>query len=245
MTALPEDPHGTGSDVPPICKKCDLPHLRDGKRTCRAHLKSGKMCRQWPLNGSVVCKTHGGSAPQAKAAAAKRVERHFVEGKIGFLLKQQGIDMPKQHPLDGLLEVVRRSGGMMRLLEGMVGELGVDVDEEPQLWGMREDGSPMFKMPKNIYGRNHVGDGAPHVLVEMYHQWMMTYARACKLALDANIDERMVRQATLTSDLYFTAFRNSVQAAQLDPEQAKRFSVALAAELRKLAGPLDTLTAGG
>jgi hypothetical protein len=188
---------------------------------------------------------HGGKTPATRAKAEARVQRHFIEGKVGFLLKQQGIDMPNTHPLDGLLEVVRRSGSMMRLLEGLVSELQLDVDAGPEIWGMDDAGNTIFKMPRNIYGRNHVGDGAPHILVEMYHQWMMTYARACKLALDANIDERMVRNATVTSDLYFEAFRKAIVSTGLSPEQAKLFSASLAEELRKLAGPLDKRDWGG
>jgi hypothetical protein len=198
-----------------------------------------------PLRGGVVCKMHGGKTPATRAKAEARVQRHFIEGKVGFLLKQQGIDMPNTHPLDGLLEVVRRSGSMMRLLEGLVSELQLDVDAGPEIWGMDDAGNTIFKMPRNIYGRNHVGDGAPHVLVEMYHQWMMTYARACKLALDANIDERMVRNATVTSDLYFEAFRKAIVSTGLSPDQAKLFSASLADELRKLAGPLDKRDWGG
>ena len=44
-----------------------------------------------------------------------------------------------------------------------------------------------------LYGPNHLGDGAPHVLVQMWNQERDRAARFAKLALDAGVVERQVR----------------------------------------------------
>jgi hypothetical protein len=48
--------------------------------------RSGKRCRAQAIRGGTVCRTHGGSAPQVRNAAAKRIER-LVDPAIDRLLK--------------------------------------------------------------------------------------------------------------------------------------------------------------
>ena len=43
------------------------------QRACKARSRSGKPCKGKPINGGVVCRMHGGSAPQVKRKAAERL----------------------------------------------------------------------------------------------------------------------------------------------------------------------------
>jgi hypothetical protein len=45
----------------------------DPKRRCKAHSRSGKQCGNAPIMGGMVCRMHGGSAPQVKRKAAERL----------------------------------------------------------------------------------------------------------------------------------------------------------------------------
>jgi hypothetical protein len=45
-----------------------MPSRRCGRRT-----RGGGQCTQWAMLGQTVCRMHGGSAPQAKKAAAVRI----------------------------------------------------------------------------------------------------------------------------------------------------------------------------
>jgi hypothetical protein len=60
MTSTPQDPV--------ICPKCNQQH---DPKLCKAHSKrqGGGQCQRLPMDGQVVCSTHGGRAPRAKAAA--------------------------------------------------------------------------------------------------------------------------------------------------------------------------------
>jgi hypothetical protein len=75
--------------------------------------------------------------------------------------------------------------------------------------------------------------------VLQYERWASLYMRACKTALDADIDERLVRNATATSNSFFRALSTALDAAQLGPEQRVAFTEAMAKELRKLGPGFD------
>lgn len=42
-------------------------------RKCSARCSDGSPCGAWAIRGGTVCKVHGGSAPQVRAAAARRL----------------------------------------------------------------------------------------------------------------------------------------------------------------------------
>lgn len=186
------------------------------------------------MEGGSVCQKHGGKSGHVKAVAERRIAFAEAEGKVAALLRE--CDLPEQHPIDGLLEVVRHSGAMMR----MTGFLVAQLDDTPDITYYTDSENVRHYLSKNeaLYGPNHMGDSVQHPLVIMYGQWADRYAKACKLALDANIDERLVRNAEATSGLMFEAFRKAVDAAQLTPAQGKALAQTLAVELRKLADPL-------
>ena len=52
----------------------DPPDLSSPGRPKRtAHRKTGEPCQRYPIHGGTVCATHGGSAPQVKKAARRRL----------------------------------------------------------------------------------------------------------------------------------------------------------------------------
>lgn len=219
----------------PVCH-CGQVHLtRTGRPACRAHSRhTGEPCKSPPIDGGTVCRMHGGAIGHVKRKAQHRQMVAFTEGAIAKLLKECDIG-PDVHPIDGLLQVVRHSGAMFRMLSGLVGELDVHPDED--VWTVDEAGEIYIRKPKALYGPDHKGDGAPHILVNMYAQWADRYARACKLALDANIDERLVRSAEATSSTLFNALGRALDSVDLQPEQIDMLQSALALELRRSAGP--------
>jgi len=54
--------------------------LREGRDECAAHRRDGGRCRAPAVAGALVCRRHGGSAPQVQIAARHHVllEAHFV-----------------------------------------------------------------------------------------------------------------------------------------------------------------------
>ena len=163
-----------------------------------------------------MCRVHGGSTKQVKAAARRRLQRQQLEGDLGKLLGDLESDAGEAHPVEALLDALRRTWAMTNVLGSMVGGLGTDA----------------------LYGPDHLGDARPHVLTEMYAQWLDRAARASKLALDAGVDERRVRIAEDQARVIVDTFRAVFADAELGltPEQRKAAATVAARHLRAIEG---------
>jgi hypothetical protein len=198
----------------PTCISCGKAHVdAAGRVSCTAHSRTdpSRPCLGSPVAGHHVCRMHGGASPGAVATATSNLAQRALERRIGALLKEAEHEVKDQHPIDGLLEVVRNTGGMVRVLRMLVGE-----DEE--VWG-----------PKGQFD-----DAAPTVHVELYRHWNALHLQATKLALEAGIDERMVRNAEATGTRLFDALDKALSTANLTPSQSSSIRATLAAELRAL-----------
>jgi len=115
-------------------------------------------------------------------------------------------DIVDQNPIDGLLEVVRVTGGMMRLLNVKVREL------------------------------DDIGIGeVPHLYVTQLRLWSERYERACKTCLDAGVAERQVRLAESQGELIAVAVKGILTALNLSPEQWASAPVIVEQYLKELA----------
>lgn len=219
------------------CPKCNEHHIRkSGKPGCVGHNRFGHPCGMPPIPGGEVCRQrHGGASRQVVAAAQMRLDFAEVEGELAAVLRR--VDIPDQHPLDGLLEVVRQSGAMMRMLSLMVADLDIDpiVNWKTEWIG---DSSKQIRISENeaIIGFNKDGEQASDIRVQLFEKWARLYMNACKTALDANIDERLVRNATATSDVFFKALKIGLDAAELSVTQSQALTTAIADALRDLNG---------
>lgn len=220
-----------------ICQDCKKIHVTPwGNAACTGHITGTNRtvpCTKNPIAGHHVCRSHGGALTKTKVAAAERLAFMSAQGEIAELMRE--CDVPEQHPIDGLLEVVRISGSMMRLLTIKVGELR----EDPAIREVLVEGRDGALSTKRVaaedafWGLNHVGETVPHTYVSLLRVWTERYERACKTALEAGIEERRIRLAEDTSDTFFSALTKAVAAAGLDPETRALLTQALANELRK------------
>lgn len=221
-----------------ICPQCGKIHVTwKGDPACSAHKKGTdplEPCSKNPLRALGVCRSHGGATPLAVKAQTERLALMAAQGEIGDLMRE--CDIPEQHPIDGLLEVVRVSGSMMRLLTIKVGELAEDPTIEDVLVETRDgDLSTRRRAGEDAFwGLNHTGEMVPHTYVQLLRIWTERYERACKTALEAGIEERRIRLAEDTSATFFTALTKAVAVAGLDPAARALLTKALADELRKV-----------
>src|SRR5690554_4354052 len=93
--------------------------MSDGRR-CTAHTTGGNPCRKAPIKGATVCRTHGGSAPQVKAVAARRAATLEAHAEAERMLAAAGVDAdPIEHLVDSLL----RTSALMLVYGQMVADL--------------------------------------------------------------------------------------------------------------------------
>ncbi|HEX3840808.1 MAG TPA: hypothetical protein VHU85_08455 [Acidimicrobiales bacterium] len=94
----------------------DLMELR-----CTATAKqTGKRCKNHPAVGALVCRFHGGAAPQVKAKAVERL----VEAEARSMLERLGEPDQLGHPVDELLAVAAECRGWLAVLREMMADLG-------------------------------------------------------------------------------------------------------------------------
>lgn len=85
---------------------------RNDGRTCTATARStGNRCGQSPIPGGLVCRYHGGAAPQVQAAGARRILEAFVEPaleELGRILEHK--DTPPHVRLAAVRDILDRCG---------------------------------------------------------------------------------------------------------------------------------------
>jgi hypothetical protein len=220
-----------------ICDDCGKIHVtRHGNVACKAHRTGTDRqvpCTKAPIAGAEVCRSHGGALTKTKVAASHKLAMMSAEGEIADLMRE--CDLPDQHPIDGLLEVVRISGSMMRVLSFKVGEL----QEEPSVSEVLIEGPGDMIQTKQVttndafWGLDSKEEMVPSIYVNLLRVWTERYERACKTALEAGIEERRIQLAEDTSDVFFRALNNAVATAGLAPDLREALNAALSAELRK------------
>lgn len=184
-----------------------------------------RRCRGRKEPNRDVCAKHGIAAHQQAR------ELSLVKGKVGQMLEI--LDLDESHPLDGLLDVVRASGRMVRLFEALVGELDTAPSQEIEI--QVRDGEPFeFAVPGGLWGPDKDGEQAPHIYLTLYRQWLDMHAKHVKMCADAGIDERLVRNAETTSASLFTALERALLAMSLEPAQVSELKRNLGRELHAL-----------
>ncbi len=63
----------------------------DPPRCTAKSTRSGERCRNRPMAGATVCSTHGGLAPQVRAAAQRRLLAAAVKGDAAAVLAHEGL----------------------------------------------------------------------------------------------------------------------------------------------------------
>lgn len=164
---------------------------------CTATSKqTGKRCGAWPVPGSTVCGWHGGRAPQAQAAAVRRLD----EQKARRLADRLGLVGDDDSTADELLmEEVRRCAQLVRFFEQRVVELDSDhVQGTPHglVWGQTEEqveDTTAGQFPGTTTKTTQTAQ--PSIWYALYASERDRLIKATTAAQKAGIDERRVALA--------------------------------------------------
>ena len=188
---------------------CGLPH-----KTCKRHVNEvdspnyGKPCSRDAMLGQEQCFSHGGNAPQNKAAAAKRLEQQAAEAAV----VTYGLPLDIT-PTEGLIAEVQWSAGHVAWLREKVRQIDGD---SALVWGKTEH---RVKTGGEDHGTTTVEHAAPSIWLEMYLRERKHFVEVCATALRAGVEERKVRLAESQGDLLAQVIRGLLSDLELTPEQ--------------------------
>ncbi|MCT1761270.1 hypothetical protein M3A95_06835 [Micrococcus luteus] len=91
-------------------------------RRCKAHTTAGNPCRRAPILGGEVCPSHGGRAPQVKAAAERRHAAQALEADARAVLAFEAVE-PIADPVLALAELAAEVKATVRALGQRVNAL--------------------------------------------------------------------------------------------------------------------------
>jgi hypothetical protein len=172
-------------------------------RTCGARRRDGGACTNPPMNGGERCRMHGGSSPQAKAAA----ERRQIEAGALALLADLDVD-PVGDPLAALL----RLGGQVISWQAATARL---VNELESIRYRAGNGTEQLRAEVVLFER--ATDRACQVLA--------TIARL-------NIDERLAAVSERQAEAVIGAVEAALAAAGVSGDLAAEGRRAAARHLR-------------
>lgn len=206
------------------CGKCDQPHVtRFGHQACRGHktpARGGHACKRPPLQGQRVCGAHGGNAPAARRAGARRrteqaalIAMHKFGGPIDTTATE------------ALLDTVKWTAGYVGWLRGIVGHLRADEIG----WGLSED-----KTGGQDWGTTE--KAAVNVHLAILGEWTDRLVKVCAEALKAGIEERRVRLAEQQGELVADVIKAILADLNLSPEQQAQVGNVVPLHIRRLAG---------
>jgi hypothetical protein len=178
--------------------------------------RSGKQCRGPAIDGATVCRLHGGSAPQVKKAAARRLATQTALQWATQELESAGL--PDRTPLEHLEAVLEEDARAFALWDLACETLVVE-------------GSTLL-------GKNKHGEELIHPYVVERNQAAQRWARTSKYALDAGVSERRVQIEQDRANLIATAMRATLAALGLSAEVQQQGLSILGQKLRQL-GPGD------
>jgi len=176
-----------------------------GRRRCSARRTDGEPCKNSPLKGQMVCRYHGGAAPQAKAAAVRRQ----VEVEARQVLAELGVS-PVADPFEALLKLAGQVLAWQAATAALVNRLD----------GIRYQGAN--------------GAEQLRAEVALYERAMDRAVTVLSAIARLNIDERLVAVTERQADAVVSAINAALEAAGVDGDQAEQARRAAARHLRSV-----------
>lgn len=189
----------------------------DGRKTCGARRKStGEPCQRHPCIGQERCYLHGGATRQAKAAAVRRMAVEKARREVRKLGGQLDAD-----PLTVLVDSVREAWWNVAAYRVAIEGLDITVSN---------DGA--VAIPQSFDDKGGRDPALAHILVDLYNQERDRAVRYAKIAVDAGVEERLVRVQEAQAAEAWNAVVAALDAAGLSDDQRTAFSRKFAATIR-------------
>lgn len=201
---------------------------------CSARRTNGEPCQAWAIKGGTVCRSHGGSSKQVRAAASKRLEEEKQARALRRgLAAAYGEGVPAVDPGEAMLQAVSWKHAEVVALRLKVAEL----DDEQRVWGLT-------RVKDGGQDTGTTMEAKPHawwVMLRSAEEQLVKFAAAARAA---GCDERRVEIAERQGDMIAAVLRVALDgiARRLDLEGQAQWVEAVAVEVP---AALRTIGAGG
>ena len=192
---------------------------------CAAKRRNGEGCGAWAVKGATVCRMHGGSSPQARAAAARRVQEEKAAKAAQRLAQPIETD-----PSQALLDLVSSAAGEVAYWRARV-DLLQEQDEKRLTSGLTK-----ITEGKDRGGVTTLRTVETIAAIE-YRMWTAAQDRLAQYAtaaLRAGVEERRVRIAEDQGALVAQVIRRILDRLDLSEWQAEMVGSIVPEELRAL-----------
>ena len=198
--------------------------LAAGQAPCTSKTRDGDRCKNPPLPGQDVCRMHGGSSPQARAAAQRRLQTAAAQAAAHRL----GVPI-ETSPQQALLDEVHRAAGMVAYYGQKVRELA-DDDAKKLVHGITKvETREGFQA-----GITKAAEPAVNVWLKLWNEERDRLTAVSVAAMRAGIEERRVLLAEQQGAMIAGAIRRILDRLNLTPDQRVLVGEIVPAELRAL-----------
>lgn len=180
-------------------------------RKCTGHKSNGDLCERWAVAGGTVCPSHGGRAPQVRAAAQRRQAEAGARRAMATYGTPVEVD-----PLDALLGELWRTAGHVQWLGELIGELEHETTARARVSGDDHSSSGRSGLKQYTTDKGLTWE-KPAVWVELYQHERAHLARVATDCLKVGIEERRVRLAEDQGRMIAGVMRSFAVAMGLDP----------------------------
>lgn len=192
---------------------------------CSAKRRNGEGCGAWAVKGATVCRMHGGSSPQARQAAARRVQEEKAAKAAQRLAQPIETD-----PSQALLDLVSSAAGEVAYWRARVDEIQ-DRDEKRLTSGLTK-----ITEGKDRGGVTTLRTVETIAAIE-YRMWTAAQDRLAQYAtaaLRAGVQERQIKLAEDQGALVAQVIRRILDRLDLSQWQVEMVGSVVPEELRAL-----------
>ncbi|WP_427174475.1 hypothetical protein [Arthrobacter sp. 92] len=179
------------------------------KTKCSARRSNGEPCQRSPIAGGAVCGTHGGRAPQVKAAAARRKAAEAVQAEAQAILAHEGF-AGVESPLEELSRLANEALAVKTASAARVNAL------------------------TTISTTSKLGVDSLAVEVALYERAMDRAGRFLDMLAKSGFEERRLRIDEQTAGMFVTVMRNVLARLELTPSQQALVGTVVPEALRAL-----------
>lgn len=185
-----------------------------GMKCTAVSRRTGKPCGSYAVKGAVVCRKHGGSAPQIKKAAKLNYARYVVKEKVRREVGALAVDVPiESRVTDPLIELQRLTTEAIHFKD----VLGKMVNELKDIERITTDGNVQIRAAVQLYG-----------------EAMDRTAKFLDMAMKHDIAGKIVQIEAAKVSAISAAISRALASAGLSSEQESTVRNTLAIELHAL-----------